>query len=376
MVQSLQRSPQTPWTTRRLKDILLKALQRLSSEAVLLFLDGLDEAGVDATAILACIQEMIQVSAGMKICVSSRPEQVFANAFSSNPSLRLQDLNKEDIDAMIAQDLLSNPSVRKLPQYNDGISVQRFTTSIRVRVQGVLLWVRLVIKSLLRGIQNLDDIDTLQHRLDEMPGDLGELYAQILHRNNHDHKHYSVEAAFYFQLLLHRGGATSIIEFCLAIDDGLRTWCMDPETGWNPTKIRAKFDCERVRTWITVRTGGLLEVHDLYLQPADDQCNSNSGSNFASWHDKYSGWRVDFIHRTARTFVSETSTGKDLLSASARSQAELARVCFECRFIWGDIFPALAGTHGNRYIYALVEECLDDTMQRCLCDATTINRRI
>ncbi|KAK5100885.1 hypothetical protein LTR70_001078 [Exophiala xenobiotica] len=372
VVQSAQRSAQTPWTTRRLKDILFKALQRLSSGPVLLFLDGLDEAGADADDVLACIQEMIGVSAaGLKICVSSRPEQAYINAFSSHPHLRVQDLNYEDIRAIIAQDLLGNPSITKLAQHNDDSSLDRLTLSIQERAHGVLLWVRLVVRSLLRGIQNLDDIDTLQHRLDETPGDLEELYEQVLHRNNHDHKHYSAEAAFYFQFLLHRRGDLDIIQYCLAIDDNLRTWCMNPETGWDPSELRAKFDCEKIRTWISVRTGGLLEVcgKESYSQPAGDQNDSNHGSTFKSWYKNYSGWRVRFIHRTARTFVSETSTGKNLLSASRRSSAELVRVCFECCFIVDEIFSALAGDSGNRErrFDALVRSCFDDTVRQSLC---------
>jgi len=186
------------------------------------------------------------------------------NAFFRHPFLRVQDLNKEDIRAIITQDLLGNPSITKLAQPTGKSSLEELAESIQTRADGVLLWVRLVVSSLLRGIQNLDDVGTLQRRLDEMPGDLEELYAQILHRNNHDHKHYAADAAFYFQFLLHRGRNVNLIEFCLAINDDLRAWCMDPATLSDAAEIRAKFDFEKIRTWISARTGGLLEVHEVY----------------------------------------------------------------------------------------------------------------
>jgi len=214
VVETTQCSTRTPWTTRRLKDILVKVIQRLLPP-ILLFLDGLDEAGAEGEALLALVRELVRVPRRLKICVSSRPEQAYINAFSCYSHLRVQDLNYEDIRAIIAQDLLGNPSITKLAQYNDDSSLERLTSSIQYGAHGVLLWVRLVVRSLLRGIQNLDDIDTLQHRLDEMPGDLEELYEQILHRNNHDHRHYSAEAAFYFQFLLHRERDVDIIHIAL-----------------------------------------------------------------------------------------------------------------------------------------------------------------
>jgi len=149
---------------------------------------------------------------------------------------------------------------------------------------------------------------------------------------------------------------------------------MNPETGWDPSEIRARFDCEKMRTWISVRTGGILEVYEdesysedePYSQPAGDQKDSNHNSTFKSWYKNYSGWRVRFIHRTALTFVSETSTGKGLLSASRRSPAELPRICFECRFVWEVIFDALTVKAENKD-YWLVSHCFDDNVRQSPC---------
>jgi len=295
VVQHAHRSVQTPLTIRQLKDILLKVLQRLSSERVLLFLDGLDEAGADIETLLGLKRELIRISDKIKLCVSSRPEQAFVDAFSSRPNLRLQDLNREHVDAIIANDLLDDPSVTKLLQHSNNFSIGYLRSSIQSKAQGVLLWVRLVVKSLLRGMQDLDDIHILQHRPDEIPGDLEELYEQILCRNNHDSKHYSAEAASYFKYLLHRGQGVSFIAFCLAINDDLRTWYMSPEMFEDPTEICAKYDYERFRTWIIIRTGGLLEVIEPDTELREDGPNGTS-STPASWFGKCSEWHVDFIH--------------------------------------------------------------------------------
>lgn len=372
VVQSIQRSNQPPWTIKRLKDGLFKTLQQLSLP-VLLFLDGLDEAGVEGEGLLASIRDLVQSRYTLKLCVSSRPDQAYIDEFSCYPKLRVQDLNGGDIDAIIAQDLLGNPSVTRLAQSTAKSSLKDLAASIRWRADGVLLWVRLVVSSLLRGIQNLDDVRTLQRRVDEMPGDLEELYAQILHRNNHDHKHYAADVAFYFQFLLHREGNTNLIEFCLAINDDLRTWCMDPDTGWDAVEIHAKFDFERIRTWISARTGGLLEVYEVptaQVESVDDQHDSNPRDEFASWYDKYIDCDVGFIHRTARTFVSETITGKSLLLPSTISPAELVRVCFESRFIAWVIFGALKGWRyrgWDKNMYSLLLSCLDEGERRYPC---------
>jgi len=106
------------------------------------------------------------------------------------------------------------------------------------------------------------------------------------------------------------------------------------------------------------------------VESVDVQHDSNPSDEFASWYGKYWAWGVGFIHRTARTFVSETITGKGLLLASTISPAELVRVCFESRFIERVIFSALTGyRYCGRYddVHSLLLACVDEWEHRYPC---------
>ena len=61
---------------------------------------------------------------------------------------------------------------------------EEFVKEITTKSDGVFLWVDLVVKSLLRGSQNRDDLPQLQHRLGEFPITLGQLYQHVLDRIN------------------------------------------------------------------------------------------------------------------------------------------------------------------------------------------------
>ena len=57
---------------------------------------------------------------------------------------------------------------------------QDLVNEIQERAQGVFLWVFLVVRSLLRGLTEEDDIAMLQKRLRQLPTDLERFFQQIL----------------------------------------------------------------------------------------------------------------------------------------------------------------------------------------------------
>lgn len=57
-----------------------------------------------------------------------------------------------------------------------------FGIKIVRKSDGVFLWVRLVVKAIIRGSQNGDQLSDLQAHLDELPADLERLYRHMLLR--------------------------------------------------------------------------------------------------------------------------------------------------------------------------------------------------
>ena len=54
--------------------------------------------------------------------------------------------------------------------------------SIIRKAEGVFLWVRIVVRSLLTGLQNGDELSDIQHRVDELPEGLEHLYMHMFAR--------------------------------------------------------------------------------------------------------------------------------------------------------------------------------------------------
>ncbi len=110
----------------------------------------------------------------VKFIVSSRPTIPCTDAFSKYPNLRLQDLTQEDIRDY-AKDAFNKRSNNAEPE-----DLSAVIEDVTERSSGVFLWVVLVTRSLLKGIENGDNTAELLARLRELPTDLAELYGQIL----------------------------------------------------------------------------------------------------------------------------------------------------------------------------------------------------
>ncbi|KAK5075680.1 hypothetical protein LTR70_010346 [Exophiala xenobiotica] len=145
------------WTYTRLRSALEAALCHVRTP-ICLFLDGLDECR-DGEDLVEFVEELAGM-ARLKICVSSRPEQLYLDAFSDKPKLSVQDLNRNDIYTVINEKFESNPRVGRMAAENPA-ALDQLATSIELKAEGVFLWVHLAIKSLLRGFRNRDTLEIL-----------------------------------------------------------------------------------------------------------------------------------------------------------------------------------------------------------------------
>jgi hypothetical protein len=188
------------WSLRVLKDAFRSLINKtLGKLTFCFFIDGLDEYEGDYWEIAEYFCDLSN-SKHAKFCLSSRPETGFFDAFGKMPQLKLQDLTASDITIYVRDKLESNSQMLRLMETSPDSSLN-LIEEVGKGGDGVFLWIRLVVDSLLNGLRKRDNISTLRERLKEMPKELNDLYNRIL--SSIDNIHMS-EASKIFQL--HQGG--------------------------------------------------------------------------------------------------------------------------------------------------------------------------
>ncbi|KAJ5007064.1 hypothetical protein K4K57_010925 [Colletotrichum sp. SAR 10_99] len=199
-----------PWR----RSELVKALEKLGTMAqaewrICFFIDGLDEYSGDQFELANDILRMGR-SPNVKICASSRPWNEFTDAFEhSEWKLYLHDLTRDDIHTFVKDNLRDSDKFKRLQQ-SDGSAAEKLSLEITDRAQGVFLWVFLVVRSLLHGLMNEDDIQDLRKRLRALPTDLKETFSQML--NNID-EFYRKRTARLFLTLTHAATSFPVLAF-------------------------------------------------------------------------------------------------------------------------------------------------------------------
>ncbi|SPQ25662.1 da302975-2847-4bb6-be34-3e73d817684f [Thermothielavioides terrestris] len=172
-------------------DELMECLKGVASQAgreyrLVLFIDGLDEFAGDHTKLVNLVNE-VSLWDGVKACVSSRPWNVFNDAFHKKPSLVTQNLTKNDIDKYVKDNFESLPAFNELRGMQPTVAA-RLLQDIASRAQGVFLWVAVVVRALVSRLTEGDQLAELQATLDELPQDVEELFEAIRRQINARHR--------------------------------------------------------------------------------------------------------------------------------------------------------------------------------------------
>lgn len=335
------------WSEQRLQAALFATLRQLDGP-ILLFIDGLDE-GDDHEHFLDFLYKLNAIDK-VKTCVSSRPEPVFRDKLQDMQRLKLHQINSGDIRCFVHKTLLQDPRVAAMnssssPMQQDR-GIQKLVRSIEFKSEGVFLWVRLVVGDLLKGISNKDDIETLSRRLERLPGDISDLYEDMLRRSQDDLSLYKEDVSLYLSLVLHN--SFDLVEFCFAVDDDLRHEFLQPTILDNPTEAMRKIPCATVKTWIRARTAGLVDV--IYVKYQISRFKKRWALAH-SWHQeplclqiaKYRSFKVHIVHRTAHDFLLGTAAGNLLLSPSTEMDTKVRKICFQTKLVSEAIIPGLRG---------------------------------
>ncbi|KAK1240068.1 hypothetical protein MKX08_007510, partial [Trichoderma sp. CBMAI-0020] len=167
------------WNIQQLKSLFEEAIHSIKDDAVICFIDALDECNEDEIRDMVSFFQNVgefTTSNDIKflVCFSSRHYPHISKKNALHLVLEGQEGHNQDISSYIHSELK--------------IGKSKFAEDIRATVQrksaGIFMWIILVV-----GIVNKEydsgRIHELRRRLDDIPGDLHQLFRDILTRDNH-----------------------------------------------------------------------------------------------------------------------------------------------------------------------------------------------
>jgi hypothetical protein len=299
-LKSIEAMAPESWTLPKLS----KAFERLFQVAgddmrFCLFIDGLDEYEGEYQDIIDLFTKISKFP-NVKTCLSSRPLYEFSRAFSSLPGVRLQDLTFNDIKQFIDDELGANDQMQDL-QRREPEEAPKLVLEIVAKADGVFLWVRLVVLSLLRGLRNSDQVSDLQARLRILPRSLEEMFSHILGRIE---PVYLAQSSRIFQMFF---AAQSLnydlpsIQLSVAEEQDVHTFLQSESIKFTQSELVSR--CEMVEVWLQTRCGCLIETHP----------PNTPGTYRLPWN----GPKLVWLHRTVRDFLVLPEIWSRILSGTA-----------------------------------------------------------
>lgn len=291
-----------PWSLKDLREVFHSLVQLSSSDIlapirICLFVDGLDEYDGDKADLLSLFQCSSEATK-IKICLSSRPWPIFEKALygDGRQALKVHDLTQGDIWQYIL-DKLSNGK-RRFGCTEHEMTYMNLIAEIISKAQGVFLWVFLVVRSLLEGLQNDDDISILEKRVAELPPDLESYFQRVLDQIS---PAYRKDTARLLKTMLCAREPLPLISLQGALshvkDDNLNTNQEAYDGDW------AEQMNETMKKRIHARCKDFLEIKlDTRVQ--------NKG--YGPAREAHSLYRVDFLHSTVKDFLEEATVESQL----------------------------------------------------------------
>ena len=281
-----------PWSRMELMkgfDRLLK--QDGVSAKFCFFVDGLDEYDGNHTEVIKLFQG-VAASSNVKMCLSSRPLLAFEDSFGNCPKLMLQDLTQNDIKLYTDIELAKSPRFEIL-KMREPERAPKLVTEIVDKSAGVFLWVTLIVKSLLEGLQNSDRVSDLQKRLRTLPAGLEDLYLLMMSTLD---EFYQQQASQLFQIVHRARLPLSVLSLSFADEE-------DPEFA-----IRAKLEPldENELSWRYEETVRRVNSH----------CKGLLEARALSGKERLVDSKVDFLYRTVKDFLDTPDIWKTIASQS------------------------------------------------------------
>lgn len=162
------------WEASNLQDCILRLPDCVDPDTgreigFCVFVDGLDEYDGDVGQMLQLLQGLASAK-NVAICVSSRPWEVFQQAFATSAeedhALILHQHTTADI-ALVVQSTLQTHWSNEQDRLPD---IDKLVEEVVKKAEGVFLWVRLVLlREVIPGLRYADDMTKLRHRISKLP---------------------------------------------------------------------------------------------------------------------------------------------------------------------------------------------------------------
>ncbi|KAF2032441.1 HET-domain-containing protein [Setomelanomma holmii] len=291
------------WDVESLKTLLEQVIQSLGQSSVVCFIDALDECAEEQ------VRDMIQFFERIgELAVSSRIQ--FQVCFSSRhyPHITI----KNGLDLVLEGQEGHTQDITNYLESELKIGHSKITQQIRSELQekasGIFMWVVLVV-GILNKEHDRGRVHALQRRLQEIPGDLYELFRDILTRDSHDRN----ELVLCIQWVLFAKQPLSPEQLYFAILSGVEP---DEVSMWNPRDITR----DVIKRFILDSSKGLTEITTSKLQ------------------------KVQFIHESVRDFLLKedglSNIWPDLRSnLQGQSHERLKQCCLNYMSV--DVFTVL-----------------------------------
>ncbi|KAH6884131.1 hypothetical protein B0T10DRAFT_135167 [Thelonectria olida] len=263
------------WTLAELSGVLrsISTATDLSMK-ICFFIDGLDEFEGDPLELCEILLE-ISKSVHIKLCVSSRPWNVFADAFGPNPlkKLLVHELTRADIEKFVTDQLQVHPRWTTNSIDMSLLERKKLVKEVANRAEGVFLWAFLVTRSLREGLSNDDTQSDMWRKLIRLPRDLEQLFRHMLETID---PVYHLKMSGMLQMTLHASNPLSVDLYW-----HLEKQLEDSNHAFRcPVQLQSPSQLTRQREQtsrrLNARTKGLLEVRN---------------------------GRVEFLHRTVQDFL-------------------------------------------------------------------------
>ncbi|GAM90774.1 hypothetical protein ANO11243_088190 [Dothideomycetidae sp. 11243] len=137
----------------------------------------------------ALLYQLLEENLGLEktfASVSSRPEVDLKNHFEGCPSLRLQDLTREDLSKFFSHNISEARAQAALKPISPSGPIvgeddwNQLSKSLVDRANGIFLWAKVIMKSIARGIRHRDPLSTLYERMDALPNEVDEMFRHML----------------------------------------------------------------------------------------------------------------------------------------------------------------------------------------------------
>ncbi|KAI1658413.1 hypothetical protein F4813DRAFT_48238 [Daldinia decipiens] len=168
------------WTIPELSRVLQRVTNRNDlGVKFCFFVDGLDEYEGDHLDFCQMLRELSK-SPYVKLCVSSRPWNIFEDSFGRDETRKLymHDFTRPDIRSYVESRLQEHPRWEEVDA--EAEDTHWLIEEITERAAGVFLWVFLVTRELRNGLTEYDSFSDMRRRLNNIPSDLEAFFKQIL----------------------------------------------------------------------------------------------------------------------------------------------------------------------------------------------------